>query len=87
MPLIYAYPDCPMCDKQVDDVEHESINDRREFSADFTIHTKGNPFILKPCGHEMQGLVLQLDPVVKITEWQVRSWPPLPWSTEQEAKR
>jgi hypothetical protein len=86
MPLIYAYPDCPTCDKQVDVVEHESINDRREFSTDYTIHGKGNPFVLRPCGHEMRGLVLQFDPVIKITEWQVRSWPPLPFPDPAEVK-
>lgn len=71
-PTIGSYPDCPTCGRVVADVEHESIDDDRHFDASFSVHSKGQSFLLKPCGHEMSGCVIT-DPESKrgleVTEW------------------
>jgi len=66
-------PDCPTCGNVVDTAEHGSLTpeDRSfRFDTDAKIHTKAQPYVLRPCGHEMYGCLLYQDEhTARITEW------------------
>ena len=70
--ITHAYPDCPTCGGRVDEVKHESLDDDQRLDASYTIQSKGNPFVLQPCGHEMYGALLADDTHgARITEWRI----------------